>query len=173
MAPFKSNAIELIELVCLLFGSIRIKNINDLWHNPYQKKLESKEKVCDLSLLPPCSDNLQLYIFRSAYIARRWRLSKENIIDEPNRKYHGWNEDGQIHWVKRHFRVTSKRYLLKRWIRWIFRILRTKIKQFKECLILWYDMLENFVIWVFCLILTHVLLILTVYEWFLSSVGLV
>ena len=99
---------ELEVFVSLLFGSRRIKNINDLRHL-HNKKIENKEKV-----LPPCSDSLQLYIFRSAYIARRWSLSKENIINVPNRKYHGWNEDGQIHLVKRHFRVTSKCYLLKR-----------------------------------------------------------
>ena len=42
-------------------------------------------------------------MFRSAYVARRWRLSKECIVDEPNIQEHGWDEDGQIHWVKKAF----------------------------------------------------------------------
>ena len=27
----------------------------------------------------------------------------ESICEEPDKKNHGWNEDGQIHWVKKAF----------------------------------------------------------------------
>ena len=99
-SPFQS---ELEEFVCLLFGSRRIKKINDLRHHLYQKKFENKEKVTELSFLPPCSGSVQLHMFRSAYVARRQRLSNKSIIDEPNINHHGWDEDGQIHWVKKAF----------------------------------------------------------------------
>ena len=95
---------DLETFVCLLFGSKRIKKVNDLRHHLYKKKFEGQEeKVIDLSLLPPCSDSLQLHIFRSAYVARRWRLSIQSNFEEPDKKHHGWNDDGRIQWVRKAF----------------------------------------------------------------------
>ena len=38
-----------------------------------------------------------------AYVARRWRLSIESNFEEPDKKHHGWNDDGRIHWVRKAF----------------------------------------------------------------------
>ena len=98
--PSEELQSELEEFVCLLFGgNRRMKKINDLRHYLYKKKFENKEKVIDLSLLPPCFQSLQLHIYRTNYIARRYKLSNFPLIDEPDKKNHGWDENGQINWV--------------------------------------------------------------------------
>ena len=94
---------KLEEFVCVLFGNRRIKKINEVRYLLYKAKFEKKEKVIDLSLLPPCWDSLQLHTFRANYVARRYRLSEEAIINEPRKELHGWFEDGQINWVKQAF----------------------------------------------------------------------
>ena len=40
---------------------------------------------------------------RSSYIAKRYRLSKDCNVAEPDKTSHGWEQDGQIHWVNRAF----------------------------------------------------------------------
>ena len=72
-------------------------------HRLCKQKFEVKDKVIDLSLLPPCQDSLQLHMLRSSYIARRYRLSKECNFSEPDKTSHGWEQDGRIHWVNRAF----------------------------------------------------------------------
>ena len=69
----------------------------------YESKFEGKDEIIDLSLLPPCSSSLKLHSMRAAYIARRYRLSTENYIEEPNPSEHGWTSDGQIRWIDRAF----------------------------------------------------------------------
>ena len=91
------------EFVCLLFGNRRIKKINELRYSLHKAKFEKKEKVIDLSLLPPCWDSLKLHISRANYVARRYRLSEQAVIEEPSKELHGWLEDGQIDWVKQAF----------------------------------------------------------------------
>ena len=50
---------ELEEFVCLLYGSKRskIRTVNEMRHRLYKQKFEVKNKVIDLSLLPPCLDS--------------------------------------------------------------------------------------------------------------------
>ena len=42
-------------------------------------------------------------MLRSSYIAKRYRLSKDCNVAEPDKTFHGWEQDGRIHWVNRAF----------------------------------------------------------------------
>ena len=46
---------SLEEFVCLLYGSRHVRKGDDLWHQLFQKTYKQKNKIIDLSLLPPLS----------------------------------------------------------------------------------------------------------------------
>ena len=105
MLPSEQVQKELEEFVCFFYGAKRskIKEVNKLRHRLFKQKFEVKNKVIDLSLLPPCLDSLRLHMNRSSYIAKRYRLSKDCNVAEPDKTSHGWEQDGQIHWMNRAF----------------------------------------------------------------------
>ena len=49
------------EFICLLYGSRRVKKVDDLRHQLFQKTYQQKNKIIDLSLLPPCQQTLRLH----------------------------------------------------------------------------------------------------------------
>lgn len=52
------------KFVCVLYGNQRISSVNQLRHKLFMQKFEREKKVVDLSLLPPCKENLKLHILR-------------------------------------------------------------------------------------------------------------
>ena len=81
--PSESLSKQLEEFVCLLFGSRRLKNINEVRYHLFKQKYDCQNKIIDLSLLPPCKSSLQLHILRTCYVARIWRLSLTSHHDLP------------------------------------------------------------------------------------------
>ena len=106
---------KLERFVCLLYSQqkMKIQNVNELRYALYKKKFEVKGKIIDLSLLPPCLDSLKLHMLRAFFIARRYRLSGERVIDEPNMVNHGWEADGHIQWVNKSFPADIEHLLVE------------------------------------------------------------
>ena len=63
----------------------------------------TKNRIQDLSILPPCRRSLVLHLKRANYIARIWKLCFQDIIDFQDISNHGWNSDGTIHWTTEEF----------------------------------------------------------------------
>ena len=65
----------------------------------FDKKFVKKEKVTDLSLLPPYQSTLYLHILHSNSVARIWKCSLLNVVEYPSIMENGWMENGEIIWV--------------------------------------------------------------------------
>ena len=57
----------------------------------------------DVTLLPPCQDNLNLHIDRSCYVANLYSESirLEMLLDSPS--IHGWEDEGNAIWYETYF----------------------------------------------------------------------
>ena len=98
------HLIQLLEeFVCLLFGSRRLKSINEVRFHLFKRKYESQCKIIDLSLLPPYKKSLQLHIRRACYVAKIWRLSQTPKFELPSIENHGWTKDYEVKWIETAF----------------------------------------------------------------------
>ena len=89
---------ELEEYVCNLYGYCE-KNINKVRWLLLQKK-HAKEKVIDLSALPPhCPDVLRIHSEKADFVAKVWISSLKNRIGEESFTNHGWGEYSDIRWI--------------------------------------------------------------------------
>ena len=93
---------ELEEYVCSLYGYGE-KNINKVRWLLFQKKHAKENKVIDLSALPPCRNVLRIHSERANFVAKVWRSSLKNKIDEESFANHGWDEYGDIRWINQVF----------------------------------------------------------------------
>ena len=87
------------QFVCLLNGRSRCSSVNQARREIFWDKLHKKNKIVDLSLLPPCQSSLKKHIKRANYVARMWRQSVNPVMDLPDPTQQGWNKDQQIEWV--------------------------------------------------------------------------
>eukprot|EP00794_Sanderia_malayensis_P002605 gene2605-biopygen2134 len=62
------------------------------------QKLEREKKIIDLSLLPPCKENLRLHILRANYVAMIFRQANGLMLQLDAPVDHGWNEAGSVRW---------------------------------------------------------------------------
>ncbi len=96
--------VELLEeFVCKLYGCPRLKDINEARFHLFQRTYESKKKIIDLSLLPPCKSSLSLQILRTCYVARIWRPSLTAQLQPPAIENHGWTNECQVKWIEAAF----------------------------------------------------------------------
>ena len=90
------------EFVCHLYGG-KGKSVVKLRYNKFEEVYRKKNKIQDLSLLPPCLRSLLLHLKRSNYIARIWKLCSQAVIDFQDISNHGWNSSGTIKWTTEEF----------------------------------------------------------------------
>ena len=90
------------EFVCHLYGG-KGKSVDKLRYNKFEVVYRKKNRIQDLSLLPPCLRSLLLHLKRSNYIARIWKLCFQAVIDFQDISNHGWNSDGTIKWTTEEF----------------------------------------------------------------------
>lgn len=91
------NSLE--EYVCKLYGRKTTQNVNDARQQIFWEKYNKNQQIVDLSLLPPCKDDLVLHIQRANYVCRIWRLSCTAIMNAPNPSSHGWTNDMDVLWT--------------------------------------------------------------------------
>ena len=78
-------------------------SVDKLRYNKFEAVYCKKNKIQDLSLLPPCLRSLLLHLKRSNYIARIWKSCFQAVIDFQGISNHGWNSDGTIKWTTEEF----------------------------------------------------------------------
>ena len=88
---------QLERFVCLLYGGKSCTSVNEMRSNIFRQRFSSG-KVMDLTLLPPCQDNLNLHIDRACYIANFYSESTrlKMLLDSPS--LHGWDIEGNAIW---------------------------------------------------------------------------
>ena len=96
----EESIVLLEEFVCYLYGG-KGQSVDALRYKKYENVYRTKNKIQDLSLLPPWRRSLMLHLKRANYIARIWKLSLQAFIDFEDIELHGWNSDGTIHWTTR------------------------------------------------------------------------
>ena len=66
-------------------------------------KHAKENKVIDLSALPPCCNVLRIHSERANFVAKIWRSSLKNKIDEESFVNQGWDEYDNIRWIDQAF----------------------------------------------------------------------
>ena len=61
---------------------------------------KDKDKVPDLSVLPPCNSSLQKHIQRANYVDRIWRKAEDPIMMLEDQARHGWLPDLSTDWMQ-------------------------------------------------------------------------
>ena len=90
---------KLEEYVCVLYGDKRCQSVNESRSTIFWRQID-KDKVPDLSILPPCKSSLQKHIQRANYVARIWRKAGDPMmmLEDPAR--HGWLPDLSTDWIQ-------------------------------------------------------------------------
>ena len=92
---------SLEEFVCLLYGSHRVKKVDDLRHQLFQNTYQQKNKMTDLS--PPCQQTLGLHSLRCNFVAKIWKNADVCTLQEPPTTNHGWTGERKIQWIEKAF----------------------------------------------------------------------
>ena len=66
------------EFMCDVYGG-KVKSVDELRYKKFESIYRTKNKIQDLSLLPPCCRSLVLHLKRGNYIARIWKLCFQAI----------------------------------------------------------------------------------------------
>ena len=61
------------KFICFLYGFPKHEEVNVLRRSIFWDKFKKKKQVVDLSLLPPCRDNLQFHVMRANYVGYIFR----------------------------------------------------------------------------------------------------
>ena len=94
---------SLEKFVCCLYGKSRAENVNDVRHRIFSTTYQQKNKIIDLSLLPPCKQALRLHSLRCNYVAKIWKSLHISNLELPSISRHGWNEECEIQWIENAF----------------------------------------------------------------------
>ena len=62
------------------------------------KKFNRKKQIVDVSLLPPCKENLALHIMRSNTVAYLFRRTDMLVTPHDDPENHGWDGEGKVTW---------------------------------------------------------------------------
>ena len=84
------------KFVCFFYGFPKKSTINDVCKNIFWTKFDKEKKVVDLSVLPPCKNNLKYHIIRSNYVAYIFRHANQLVLDIEKAENHGWDEEGKV-----------------------------------------------------------------------------
>ena len=72
-------------------------------HQLFQKTYQQKNKIIDLSLLPPCQQTLRLHCLRCNFVSKIWKSSDECTLQEPSITNHGSTGEREIQWIEKAF----------------------------------------------------------------------
>ena len=103
---------DLEEYVCLLYGC-RQKKVNEARKHLFDRKYLNKEKIIDISLLPPCQSALKLHILGANVVARIWNCAGESMVEMPDLTEHGWHSDLTTKWIEQAFPNEVEEILLQ------------------------------------------------------------
>ena len=84
--------------VCFLYGFPKNEEVNAVRKSIFWDKFKKKKQVVDLSLLPPCRDNLQFHVMRSNYVGYIFRNADRLFMDIDDPTNHGWDEQMKVVW---------------------------------------------------------------------------
>ena len=93
------------------YGGRCVKKVDDLWHQLFQKTYQQKNKIIDLSLLPPCQQTLRLHSLRCNFVTKIWKNSDVCTSQEPPITYHGWTGEREIQWIEKAFSADIEQLL--------------------------------------------------------------
>ena len=83
--------------VCALYGKMKLRSVNEARIKIFWEKYNKNKKIVELSMLPPCRENLILHLKRANYTSFLMRSTtiKPNIDHFTE---HGWTADGGSIW---------------------------------------------------------------------------
>ena len=73
--------------------------MNALRRSIFWDKFKKKKQVVDLSLLPPCRDNLQFHVMRANYVGYTFRNADRLFMDVDDPTNHRWDEQMKVVWT--------------------------------------------------------------------------
>ena len=85
--------------VIKLYGTKKVKTVDEARYKIFKKKYDNEEKTVDMSMLPPCESVLRLHCERANYLAAIWRRANISQPLFPDAVHYGWNTDKSILWV--------------------------------------------------------------------------
>ena len=80
-----------------------MKDVNLVRYELFKEVYEHKNKIQDLSLLPPCKQSLTNHCNRANIVAARWKLCFEAEVEYHDVTNYGWRKDGNIFWFRSAF----------------------------------------------------------------------
>ena len=93
------------EYTCALYGKNE-KDVNLVRYELFKEVYERKNKIQDLSLLPPCKQSLLNHCKRANFVASQWKSRLEADAEYHNVAKHGWTNEGDIFWFESAFPET-------------------------------------------------------------------
>ena len=85
----------------VLHGAFKMKSmkkyVNYVRHQLFECTYSSKDKIIDLSLLPPCRSSVRLHSLRANAVAKIWNDADQRTVHLPDLTLL-WNEDFRIRW---------------------------------------------------------------------------
>ena len=84
---------------CFLYGFPKHEAVNALHRSIFWDKFKKKKQVVDISLLPPCRDNLLLHVMRANYVGYIFRNADRLFMDVDDPTNHGWDEQMKVVWT--------------------------------------------------------------------------
>ena len=93
--PF--NVLE--KFKCFLYGFPKHEEVDALHRSIFWDKFKKKKQVVDISLLPPCRDNLLLQVMRANYVGYIFRNADRLFMDVDDPTNHGWDEQMKVVWT--------------------------------------------------------------------------
>jgi hypothetical protein len=85
-------------ILCKLFGSTK-NLVDEVRLEMFTKKYTNKNRVIDLSALPPCHSLLIKHVKRANFVAAMWKRTESRNLDLQDITDHGWNIDGTIDYI--------------------------------------------------------------------------
>ena len=80
------------KFLCFLYGFPKHEELNALCRSIFWNKFKKKKQVVDLSLLPPCLDNLQFHVMRANYVGYIFRNADRLFMDVDDPTLDGTNK---------------------------------------------------------------------------------
>ena len=89
---------EIEQFTCAIYGYIRSRSVDQIRKKIFVRKFKQEGKTIDLSLLPPCTSNLNLHTKRANCIARIYKQANNLMMNLDDTTCHG--SDGNYQTVR-------------------------------------------------------------------------
>ena len=86
------------KFVCFLNCFPKDADVNAVRRSIFWDKLKKNNLIVEISLLPPCRENLQFHVMRSNYVGYIFRNADRLFIDIDSPTNHGWDEQLKVIW---------------------------------------------------------------------------